>query len=361
MLVAPVAVVAKVCVLCVRILRPKLAIAAARGTFEDRSDIGAKDSPPLVLISRDGSGCCSGSRPCDFIRLRYHLRNTRATSRTTATPATPPTTPPTTCCCAGVKPGLDELLAVKEELAEAVEPVDEPDADAPACDEMVLEAAELIEKKLVCGGPDDPNTAVLEDRPEEEVLVTRVLLCLVEVAEIESDAVVPGAMMKVPFVKEYSKVDVAVIVIVDSELVMVLLLLAAVDAAVDDSELRAVVKGSVEVEDTKEVSVGSGVVGGVDVMTVWEKSSPSVVVMAEVSVGTAMSTAPDTVSVPKEDTETSTSLVAAATIVASSVVEPTSTLTSTTLAVTVASGKRGKRWSAAFRRTNCGLCRGTSR
>jgi hypothetical protein len=166
---------------------------------------------------------------------------------------------------------------------------------------------------------------------------------------------VADAITNVPFVYEKSRVDVAVMVTVNSELVIVLLLLAA-DV---DSAVRAVARVSVEVEDAKDVSVGSGVVGGVDVMTAWEESSPSVVT-AEVSVCTATSTA-GTVRVPKEDTETRTSLVAAATTVASSVVEPTSTLTSTTLAVTVASGTRGRRWTAAFRRTKRGLCRATSR
>jgi hypothetical protein len=83
-------------------------------------------------------------------------------------------------------------------------------------------------------------------------------------------------------------------------------------------------------------------------------------VIAEVSVGELMFSA-STVSVPNEETETRTSLVAAATTVASNVVEPTSTLTSTTLAVTVASGTRGRRWTPAFRRTSCGLFRETSR
>lgn len=174
-------------------------------------------------------------------------------------------------------------------------------------------------------------------------------------AEIESGVDVADAITNVPFVYEKFRVDVAVMVTVNSELVIVLLLLAA-NA---DSAVRAVARVSVEVEDAKEVSVGSGVVGGVDVMTAWERSS-ALVVTAVASVCTATSTA-GIVSVPNEDTETRTSLVAAATIVASSVVEPTSTLTSTTLAVTVASGTRGRRWTAAFRRTKRGLCRGTSR
>lgn len=173
--VAPVAVVAKVFVLCVRNLLPKLAIAAASGTFDDRSDMGAKDSPPLVVVSRAASACCSGSLPCAFMRLRYHLRNTRATSSTTATPATPPITPPTTCCCAGVNAGPEEPPELEEELAEAAEPVDELVAAAPPCDSNVLEAAEPVVEKLVCAGPDDPNTAVSEERPCDEVLVTRVL------------------------------------------------------------------------------------------------------------------------------------------------------------------------------------------
>jgi hypothetical protein len=352
-LVAPVAVVANVLVLCVRSRLPKLAIAAARGTLEDRSDMGAKDSPQLVVISRAASACCSGNRPCDFMRLRYHLRNTRATSSTTAIPATPPITPPTTCCCAGVNAVPEEPPELEDELAEAAEPVEELVAAAPPCGPNALEAAEPVGKKLVCAGPDDPKTAVLEERPCDEVLVTRVLSWPTEVAEIESGVAV--AITKVPFVNEYSIVDVAVTVTVDSELVMVLLL----PAADEDSALRAVARGSFEVEDAKEVSVGRGVVGGVDVMTDCEESSASVVT-AVVSVGCATSTA-STVSVPKDDTDTRTSLVAAATTVASSVVEPTSTLISTTLAVTVASGTRGRRCTAAFRRTNCGLCRGTLR
>lgn len=90
-------------------------------------------------------------------------------------------------------------------------------------------------------------------------------------------------------------------------------------------------------------------------ITDWAESVAGVV-----SVAMESSTA-DTVNVPKEDTETRISLVAAAAMVAASrVVEPTATLISTTLEVTVASGARG-RWMAAFRRTSCGLRRGTSR
>lgn len=176
-LVPPVAVVAKVFELWDRKRLPTLAIAAARGTLEDRSDMGAKDSPPLVVMSRVAPGCCcSGSRPCDFRRLRYHRKNTRATSRMTAMPATPPTTPPTTCCCVGVRLEPDEPSPELEaELAEAADPVDEPDVATPPCCPLVLEAAEPPEEKLVSAGPEDPNTAVLEDRPEDRILVIRVL------------------------------------------------------------------------------------------------------------------------------------------------------------------------------------------
>lgn len=232
--------------------------------------------------------------------------------------------------------------------------MDEPVAATPPCWPLVIEAAEPAEGKLVSADPEDPNTAVLEDRPVARVLVTRVLRWPVEVAEIESSVDVGDAITKEPFVYEKFRVDVAVMVTVNSELMIVLLL-----AADEDTVVRAVGRVSVEVKDALDVSVGSGVVGEVDVMTAWDKSS-ALVVTAEVSVCTATSTA-GTVSVPKEDTETRTSLVAAATTVASSVVEPTSMLTSTTLAVTVASGARGRRWTAAFRRTKRGLCRGTSR
>jgi hypothetical protein len=90
-------------------------------------------------------------------------------------PATPPTTPPTTCCCVGVSPGPEEPAELEEELAEVAELVDEPVAAAPPCDPLLLEAADPPEAKLVSAGPVDPNTAVLESRPVDRVLVTRVL------------------------------------------------------------------------------------------------------------------------------------------------------------------------------------------
>ena len=247
-----------------------------------------------------------------------------------------------------------EPVELEEELAEVDELVSEPVAAAPPCGPLLLEAADPAEAKLVSAGPVDPNTAVLETRPVDRVLVTRVLRWPVEVSGLELNKVVAGDRTKVPLVYENCRVDVAVTVMVDSELVIVLLLLVAEDRAV-----RAVARVSVKVEDAKEVSDGSGVVGGVEVMMAWEESS-ALVVTAEVSVGKLRFSA-STVSVPKEETETRTSLVAAATIVASSVVEPTSTLTSTTLAVTVASGTRGRRWTPAFRRTSWGLSRETSR
>lgn len=185
-----------------------------------------------MVISRVASCCCSGSRPCDFKRLRYHRRNTRATSKTNAMPATPPTTPPTTCCCVGVSPGPEEPPELEEELAEAAELVDEPVAAAPPCGPLLLEAADPPEAKLVSAGPVDPNTAVLESRPVDRVLVTSVLRWPVEVSEIELNMVVVGDRTKVPLVYENCRVDVAVTVTVGSELVMVLLLLVADDSAV---------------------------------------------------------------------------------------------------------------------------------
>lgn len=193
----------------------------------------------------------------------------------------------------------------------------------------------------------DPNTYVFEDCGEDFVLVTRVVSVTESAFEVVSFEDVDGRT-KVPLVNEISSVEVAVTVTVDSVLVPLLL-------SVDSIE---VVYEPPNVEDGNEESEGSGVVGGVDVRTDWEESSTPLVT-AEVSVGVEVSTA-GIVSVPNEDTETRTSLVAAAIVVASRVVDPTSTFTSTTLAVTVASGTRGSRWRAAFRRTSFGLCRGTS-
>jgi hypothetical protein len=81
------------------------------------------------------------------------------------------------------------------------------------------------------------------------------------VSEIELNMVVVGDRTKVPLVYENCRVDVAVTVTVGSELVIVLLLLVA-----DDNAVRTVARSSVEVDDAKEVSDGSGVVGGVEVM-----------------------------------------------------------------------------------------------
>ena len=53
--------------------------------------------------------------------------------------------------------------------------MDEPVAATPPCGPLVIEAAEPAEGKLVSADPEDPNTAVLEDRPVVRVLVTRVL------------------------------------------------------------------------------------------------------------------------------------------------------------------------------------------
>ena len=137
---------------------------------------------------------------------------------------------------------------------------------------------------------------------------------------------------KVPLVYETSSVDVAVIVTVDSVVVPLLL---------SGAKGIEVIVVPANVEEVNVVSLGSGVVGGVELSTDCEVSN-TFVVIAEVSIGVGVG-ATGTVSTPNEFTETRTSLVAAATTVASSVVEPTLTLTSTTLAVTVASGTRGTR------------------
>lgn len=141
-----------------------------------------------------------------------------------------------------------------------------------------------------------------------------------------------GSRTNVPLVYARLRVDVAVTVTVDSELARVLLLPAA-----DDDAVRALASVSVDVDDAREVAVMSGV----EVIT--DRESSVSVAATEESIVVATSTA-GIVSVPNEDTETRTSLVAAATTVASRVVEPTSTFTSTTLDVTVASGTRGRRW-----------------
>lgn len=326
MVVAPVAVVANVCELCGRRRLPKLAIAAARGTLEDRSDMGGKESPPLVEMSRMAPVCCSGSLPCDWRRRRYHRRMTRIIRSTRPMPATPPSTPPTTDCCVGERPGPAEPPPEpEEELAEAADPADELVAAAPPPPTyIVLDAVEPPDRKPVSADPAEPNTAVLEDWSEDLVLVCSVLFDReLEVIKFED---VDG-MANVPLLYDTSRVEIAVTVTVDSWLVMVPLVVES-----------TVVRLLLVLKDVMVASVESPVV---EVSTDCEASSTSVVT-AELSVTVEVSTA-DTVSVPSEDTETRISLVATAIVVASMVVEPTSTLTSTTLDVTVASGARGKR------------------
>jgi hypothetical protein len=165
---------------------------------------------------------------------------------------------------------------------------------------------------------------VLKDWSEDLVLVRSVLFdSELEVIKFED---VDG-IAKVPLLYDTSRVEIAVTVTVDSWLVMVSLVVE-----------RTEVKLSLVVKDVMVASVEGPVM---EVSTDWEASSTSVVT-AVLSVAVEVSTA-DTVNVPSEDTETRTSLVATAIVVASMVVEPTSTLISTTLEVTVASGARGKR------------------
>jgi hypothetical protein len=139
--------------------------------------------------------------------------------------------------------------------------------------------------------------------------------------------------IRVPLIREISKVDVAVTVTVRSP-----------ELVVDPVMVPLALPEKVEVELVDvivDVSPGDWVIGG-EVTVSWAESValPVMLVVFEMP-GIVMETA--VVNVPTSVKETTALVVAAGTSVTFEVVVPSFTLTWTTLAVTVASGARGKR------------------
>ena len=199
--------------------------------------------------------------------------------------------------------------------------------------------------------PDEPVEAVV-DSPKVNVSDALLLLELVIWAVlvcVELPKFVPVAMM-VPLIKETSKVEVAVTVTVRSNEVVV-----GIDIVPLTSERGREIVLELDIDDViiDPSSDVDGVAGG-EVIVSWVESVALPVMMVEFDETPGMVT--DTaVRVPTSVKETTAPVVATGTSVTTEVTVPSLTFTSTTLAVTVASGARGKRYMPAFLRGNTGL------
>lgn len=200
---------------------------------------------------------------------------------------------------------------------------------APVANPKVLVLCEKVVEKpsavFVDVGESSPKVKVLEI----ELVVTCTLLVVVGLVTIYG-----SVAMRVPLIKESSNVDVAVTVTVRSPEVVS-------EAVVVPLVGGMVVCDVVNDEVIVDVSPTGGVVTG-DVMVPWDESValPVTTVPFEIP---GMVTETAVVIDPTSVKETTAPVVATGTSVTFDVDVPSFTFTSTTLAVTVASGARGRR------------------
>jgi hypothetical protein len=242
-----------------------------------------------------------------------------------AIPATPPTTPPTTDCWVGVRPVLLPPSPSESdpelEVAAASDVVD-GDVEAAPTERNVGSGVEVARPSLKTVEKSDEVDGRSPNANVREALWEDVRLAVLVMAENGSVA------MTLPLMRESSMVDVAVTVTVRSSVAVVVVPLIETRPLVLELLVYEVIVDESMNEELELVMVAESV------------GPPEMLVLLEMP---GMVTEMAVLMEPMSVRETTEPVVAAGTSVTLEIVVPSFTLTSTTLAVTVASGARGNR------------------